>query len=526
MAWSYGEQPPSYFETVRNNDQPTPVLVGIATVTLYRKSNVPTGVLEQTRISEVRQSTVTYQPDARQETRNNRVATEVTCHVTNNRSECRQNTLNRTVVGSLNALNCLKGLLDVLYEEKKLPWSFTTNTIYKLGLFVYYLANFLYSIIAVAVQKDNFAYHIIYLLISTIGALFELIVMIVDVRKYIIYGSEGVEEWIITRRRNRVTHTDQPSRAWTNTQVGDYPHKAKSVLVNYVFLSLGEFLIYPTLICTLYGFVNERAWRFDNGISACNFLFFLYSVIMDGMYLKCLTIFLVIRVVRASYSFYSELSECTEVEWKKYFTPIYLSIPFAVMTALTHWFMTCLLGVRIYVDNFTIEKNDTNSTIPNTGDYRVAGYTGYVISCTIYLPIASWITYIILNKSWFYEVYSAINQLSNGAEEISPHRSCIIKLLIFAKDPLAYIVVLFLMIPFFVFTTAIYLPDYDTLHYEVAPSAIDAVQVLGPCFTFSFLITNFQAVIVTIMIATVVFCVMAVLWTVISYVYSRCSNDC
>ena len=67
MAWSYGEQPPSYFETVRNNDQPTPVLVGIATVTLYRKSNVATGVLEQARISEVRQSAVTYQPEARQE---------------------------------------------------------------------------------------------------------------------------------------------------------------------------------------------------------------------------------------------------------------------------------------------------------------------------------------------------------------------------------------------------------------------------------------------------------------------------
>ena len=250
MAWSYGEQPPSYFETVRNNDQPTPVLVGIATVTLYRKSNIPTGVLEQARISEVRQSTVTYQPEARQETRNNRMATEVTCHATNTRSECRQNTFNRTVVGSLNASNRLKGLLDVLYEEKK------------------------------------------------------------------------------------------------------------------------------------------------------------------------------------------------------------------------------------------------------------------------------------LNKSWFYEVYSAINQLSNGAEEMLPHRLCIITVLAFVKDPLAYIVVLFLMIPFLVFTTAIYLPDYDTLRYEVAPSAIDTVQVLGPCFTFSFLITNFQAVIATVMIATVVFCVMAVLWTVISYVYSWCSNDC
>ena len=149
MAWSHGEQPLSYFETVTNNDQPTPVLVGIATVTLYRKSNVPTGVLEQARISEVRQSTLTYQPEARQETRNNRMATEVTSHATNNRSECRQNTFNRTVVGSLNASNCLKGLLDMLYE-KKLPWGFTKNTLYKLGLFVYYLANFLYSIVAVA----------------------------------------------------------------------------------------------------------------------------------------------------------------------------------------------------------------------------------------------------------------------------------------------------------------------------------------------------------------------------------------
>ena len=92
--------------------------------------------------------------------------------------------------------------------------------------------------------------------------------------------------------------------------------------------------------------------------------------------------------------------------------------------------------------------NDTNSSIPDTGDYRVSPFTGYMIGCTIYLPIVSWITYIIINKPWFYEVYFAISCSSLEAtpgEDIWDK-----KLFAFIKDLLAYIAIVLLMAPFIV----------------------------------------------------------------------------
>ena len=177
--------------------------------------------------------------------------------------------------------------------------------------------------------------------------------------------------------------------------------------------SLAEFLIYPTLICVMFGFINERGWQFDNGLSGCYFILFAYSVIIDAMYMKFYVIALVIRVLRATYVKYDQLAKpsTVTVEWKRYFTPVYLSIPYAIAMALTHWAMIAIIAVRIYVDNFTTYDEDT--TKPNTGDYRVAIFTRYMIACTIFLPIISWISYIVINKAWFYEIYSAISKLQD-----------------------------------------------------------------------------------------------------------------
>ena len=420
----------------------------------------------------------------------------------------------RSITGTENASNSFCGLLDILYEQRKLPWSSVKNKIYKLGLFIYYFANFVYSIVALAIQRDHLAYHIVYICICFIGFIFEFIAMTVNVEKCLTQSS-GVERDTTQRGSNQVGRTNQPREAWTtNQQVQDYHRKAKSVFLDYAVSSLGELLIYPILICNLYGVINERAWHFDNGISACNFLFFLYSVIMDALYMKVYVMWLVvIRVVCTSYAKYDELTQPTQVEWKRYFTPIYLSIPLAIMTILTHWLMTGIIGVRIYVDNHI------------TGDYRVSPFTGCMIACTIYLPIASWITYIILNKLWFYEVYSAINQLSNGADSMPEQDTWDEKLLDFIHNYLSYIAAVLFLLPFILFSVGCYLPDYDSSQFEVASSARDAIQGLAPCFIVFFLLSNIQAaicfIILIICFIILLFCGLPILCGVCCY---KCCN--
>ena len=239
--------------------------------------------------------------------------------------------------------------------------------------------------------------------------------------------------------------------------------------------------------------------------------------------MKVYVTWLVVRAVKASYVKYDELLR-PKVEWKRYFTPVYLTVPLAVVTALTHWLMTGIIGVRIYIDNFTPDKEDTEDTIPNTGDYRVSPLTGCMIGCAIWLPIMSWITYIILNKPWFYEVYSAVHQLNNGADRMPEQDTWNTKLFAFIKDPLAYFSVVLLMAPFIVFTVATYLPEYNSSDYEVASSARNALQALGPCYIAFFLLANLQAAIIgiiaTLMIASVVLCILAVVCLVLGYMCS------
>ena len=149
---------------------------------------------------------------------------------------------------------------------------------------------------------------------------------------------------------------------------------------------------------------------------------------MDALYMKFYVIWLVIRVLRVSYAKCDEsrapstVESISKAEGKRFFV-------LAITTALTHWLMTGIIGVRIYVDNFAIEKDVTNSSvnftiqndeinssIPNTGDYRVTPFTGFMIACTIYLPIVSWIVQIVYYGRFFYEIYSAIHQLNTGAK--------------------------------------------------------------------------------------------------------------
>ena len=416
------------------------------------------------------------------------------------------------IKGFQNASNTCCGFIDIMHDKKKLPWGF--NTIYKLGLCIYFFINVIYSIVATSVQRDQPPYHLMYVFISLFGFVFEFSVIII----------------VTTGKCFHDRHGDNRETQRADQQVQDYYRMGISVLVDYVVSSIGQFLIYPTLICVMYGFINERSWQFDNGISRCNFILLVYSVIMDALYMKFYMIFLVIRVLCASYKKYDELARPTKVEWKRYFTPVYLSIPLAFTTALTHWLMTGIIGVRIYVDNFTLDRDDTNSSIPNTGDYRVAQFTWYMIACAIFLPILSWITYIILNKLWFYEVYSAINQLKSAdhmyLQDIWNEYRYVWndKLIDFITSLLAYIAIMSLMASFIAYTVGIYLPDYDSTEYKVASSARDSIHILGFCFIGLFLLSNFQAAIIFIIIVLVI--VVFILWVLPVLCVVLCYNRC
>ena len=96
-----------------------------------------------------------------------------------------------------------------------------------------------------------------------------------------------------------------------------YETLKNNVIMDYLISFLAELLIYPTLICVMYGFINERAWQFEDGISGCYFIMFVYGVIMDALYMNFNVIWLVIRVICATYAKYNELAQPDTEAWKR-----------------------------------------------------------------------------------------------------------------------------------------------------------------------------------------------------------------
>ena len=231
----------------------------------------------------------------------------------------RQNNTERNIEDLIEELhtasNTFAGFVIIMHETKKLPQSSVMDTIYKLGVLIYFFANLIYSIVATALQREHFPYHVVYMSVSLIGFVFELVVMIFTLARCLRGDGDDDDD-----------NVNQGENRGASEQVQIHYGKVKKVAVDYLILSLAEFLIYPTLICVMYGFINERAWQFDNGLSWYYFILFAYSVIIDAMYMKFYAIALVIRVLRATYVKYDELVKPGTVEWKRYFTPVYVLV--------------------------------------------------------------------------------------------------------------------------------------------------------------------------------------------------------
>lgn len=58
------------------------------------------------------------------------------------------------------------------------------------------------------------------------------------------------------------------------------------ILKEFIINSAGELLIYPSIICGLYGFINEKDWQFNSAVTVIDLVVLLYSFMMDAIYTK------------------------------------------------------------------------------------------------------------------------------------------------------------------------------------------------------------------------------------------------
>ena len=246
---------------------------------------------------------------------------------------------------------------------------------------------------------------------------------------------------------------------------------------------------------------------------------------MDAVYAKVFHVWVTQKLIRYSYKAYHEIVDKPSTLIEKlsvHFSPFALTIPFAVMTVIMHWFILAIIGVRIYVDNFSQEKIGRTQELqenPDTGEYRVAPLTRYMIFCGAYFPFASVLVYVLLNKYWFLEMYQVIG----GKRKWVGYIPTTVKWFGFLADLKAYIAVILFMVPVIPFVVGAFLPDYNDSDFQVEPEVRAAAQILIICFGFTFLLPNIQAsLIFTIILIIILLIVCSFLYAISETIEEIC----
>ena len=360
-------------------------------------------------------------------------------------------------------LNNTRKINKVLKGFKK---SFKVKLALDVGLFIYFFGIFIYSIVRFVIKQDPLGYNIVFIIVSLIGLAIEFLSL-----AYRLYKHYTKVEYSVTRKLEEFLVLDEDANTDT--------------LLELAFDVLKESLIYPSIICTMYGFINEKSWQFDNTLAGFHFSIFLFSLCYyDAVYTKLKYIWGVHKAFCSLYDEFDEAIECC-------LSPLVFT-PHTLLLILIHWLILAIIGIRIYVDNFSTEIDQggmlatgnypvasyrmnvdnfsTEGNVSETGGYKVIPYTRYMIFCGIYLPVASVVVFIILSRAWFDD------EIDSTCEQ----------LFCFFIDPVAYIAAIFSIIPFVAFCVGIFLPDYDSSKFEVDADARNAATILGILFIIAF----------------------------------------
>ena len=397
----------------------------------------------------------------------------------------------------------LEILLELMIEGYKK--SFKTKLILDVGLLIYFLSTFIFSIVRFAIKQDPLVYNIVCNSVTFIGLVIGSCTLACKLYK------------CCTKVKHKIIRV-RPEN------YDDNEDEDIDTLKELALDILKEIFIYPAVICSLYGFINERSWQFDNALRGVHFLMFLFSLFYDTLYTKLKYIWAMRKVILCCDK--SDESECT----MKCCLSIFLLIPHLFLFILVHWLTLAIIGTRIYIDNFSTKldqgntsetsgypfesyriyaDNFTTGNVSETGGYEVAPYTAYMISCGIYLPVASVIVYIILSRGWFDdEIDSPCEQMFH-----------------FVYDPAAYIATIFLMVPFIAFCVGIYLPYYDST-VKVDANARDAAGILGMVFFLAFLLFNIKATVIFVIITVAVVIIVVIITVAVGIIASSDHHSC
>ena len=336
-----------------------------------------------------------------------------------------------------------KNLIAILVSTNKFPFGNKLKCIYDFFLITFYLANFTYSTVMFAIKRNHIAYNVVSIVISAIGLLMKAVILLVNCcikHRRLHQQGENLattpDENTHLRPGTRTHATEDLSKNGHTTVVHDsiqnnhdtrdHMKKERNIIVDCAIGLLGEILIYSSMICALYGFIDERGWKFDRAFAELDFTLLVYNIATDMIYTKLIYIGTLMKtaILLQNQDQNSDQRNNTNNE-----------------------------NQTNHHESFRNES-EYCSEEPETGEYRTTPFTRYMIFCGFFLPVASTIQNILF-MGWFTPLCESI------VDRNSPWS------VIFVNEPLSNLFAPFLILSFTGFIIGAFLVDYSTEEYEL-----------------------------------------------------------
>lgn len=221
-----------------------------------------------------------------------------------------------------------KKLVAIIVSTDSIPLGRRVRWFYNLFLIIFYMINLVYTSVMFVIKRQHAAYNGVYITISAIGILLKLVIA-PHLRNCIIYCRHTAEQRSPNERTSLLSHTkegygtvqtgcttegqtdrtaeeqtntqtDRTTEGQTNTQNDLIEHSKKRdtciTVTDYIFFVAGEVLIYLSMIYSLYGFIDERGWKFNRAFAELDFALLMYNIATDMIYAKMV---LIVGLVKA-----------------------------------------------------------------------------------------------------------------------------------------------------------------------------------------------------------------------------------
>ena len=367
-----------------------------------------------------------------------------------------------------------RALLTGTLELPDSKWKFTARLIYKFIYFIYFAIQLIYPIILFILEKDYHGYNITCLVISFLALLSEFF-DIPEVLKTL------KKLWrCFSRKCDYVKNEEVKLCCDCECCEGDKCKKCLkcfSCITNFI----SDSLVFPSVICNLLGFINDKTWELNTGLKYFDFGLFALGIFLDLVLVKGKLIwkYLVFRyIVKTELRSQGKtLGKCPCCN------PYNITIFYLILREIMHITMFGMVSCKLYADNYST----FSGKLAEEGRVRIEGETWFAIIATWYMPSVSFMYFIIVNMFMYYRSVYLLSKEEPNDSDVSVSTDILLCSCI--RNPCA-ILLIYLVLPTYIAFNVTADTDYD----DDVPDALAITwgwfQII---FNVSFIIAHIQA---------------------------------